>query len=149
VSGLDDLSRSLDDLLSDLEPVQHAMGQAGKKVALEQFERDLGADRSFSGMRRKVKLGAGYDTGTPVVLNMRPAGLVLLADKGRQRSGKIMLRRRGKARALKVPGTKGRGSSRYGPTRGFDTVTKIENKLSTEVPKAVEKDLSQLIDRRL
>jgi len=72
-------------------------GTAGKKAGLERARRDLGADLAFSGWRRKVKLGIGWDRSGVgrVVINYRPAGIWVIADEGR-RGGKQIKPRRGR-----------------------------------------------------
>lgn len=116
-----------------LHRVRTAAGNAVKESTLQVAAADLGGDRAFSGMRRRTPLRAGFDiaAGSEVRLNLRPAGLWILADKGRQRSGKIYPRK-GETRGRKGTGTvKGRAlltphgfraSSTYTPSRGFGTI---------------------------
>ncbi len=113
--------------------IMNKAGMAGKKAALEAASDDLGGDRSFSGMRRKAPLGAGYDVeGDLVRVNFRPAGLWNLADKGRRSSGPIRPR---KKRAVLTPqGPRARSS--YGPSRGLGTVRDAFKKAHRDVPKA-------------
>jgi hypothetical protein len=124
-----------------LSRIVMAGGMAGKKAALEAASSDLGGDRSFSGMRRKAALGAGFDRtgGTEVTLNFRPAGLWRLASQGRTSSGVIKPRRRGGKRALAGSGFGPRASSRYGRSRGLDTYDDAVKKARTDVPKAAFK----------
>jgi hypothetical protein len=42
------------------ERMAKAGGMAGKKAALDAAADDLGGDRSFSGMKRKVSLGGAW-----------------------------------------------------------------------------------------
>ncbi len=102
------LSVTLNGLLSDLEPVQLAVGLAAKDAAHEAIERAVGGDRRMSGIRSKrAKLGAGFDLGNPIVLNLRPKGLIILADGGRKNRSVIYprsrRRRRGRPAALMTP----------------------------------------------
>jgi hypothetical protein len=115
-----------------------AGGMAGKTAALEAAAADLGGDRSFSGMRRKAPLGAGFDrTGaTEVTLNFRPSGLWRLASQGRTSSGAIKPRRRGGKRALAGNGFGPVAASRYGRSRGLNTFDDAVKKAQTTVPKA-------------
>jgi hypothetical protein len=114
---------------------------AAKKAALDAASADLGGDRAMSGLRRKAALGAGFDrTGaTEVTLNFRPAGLWILASRGRTSSGTIRPRKRGGKGALAGNGFGPRASSRYGRSRGLDTFDDAVNKARTEVPKAAFK----------
>jgi hypothetical protein len=116
-------------------------GMAAKKAALDAASADLGGDRAMSGLRRKAALGAGFDrTGaTEVTLNFRPAGLWILASRGRTSSGTIRPRKRGGKGALAGNGFGPRASSRYGRSRGLDTFDDAVNKARTEVPKAAFK----------
>lgn len=125
-------------------------GMAAKEAAIDAASRDLGGDRAFSGFRRRVPLGAGFDDAGEgqVVVNFRPAGLWRLAESGRQRSGKIYPRagaRKGgrvvKGRALRTP--RGfRASSSYSRSRGLGTVDDAVAEARREVPKAAAKQLS-------
>ena len=106
MADLADLSRDLSRLLDDLEPLQHAVGGFAKETAQDEVQRALGNDRSFSGLRRKAALGAGYDTSSPVILNLRPAGLWFLADEGRKRRKRIFPRTRdGRQAVISTTGT--------------------------------------------
>ena len=112
-------------------------GAAGKKSALDAAARDLGGDRSFSGMRRRTKLNAGYDLrgDSEVVINFRPAGLWKLASEGRRRSGAIVPRKRGGKKALMTPhGPRARSS--YGRSRGSHTFDDAVRDAQREIPKA-------------
>jgi hypothetical protein len=124
--------------------VVNAGGRAGKKAALEAAERDLGGDRSMSGLRRKAPLGAGYDQsgGSSVVVNFRPAGLWRLASQGRQSSGEISPRKRSGAGALAGNGFGPVARSRYGPSRGLRTFDDAVDKARDEVPKAAFKQFT-------
>jgi hypothetical protein len=120
-----------------LERVVNAGGMAAKRAALSAAAADLGGDRSMSGMRRKVSLGAGFDrTGaTSVTLNFRPAGLWLLASQGRRSSGRIYPKKRGGKRAVVVNGSV-RAYSRYGPSRGLNTFDDAVKEARRDVPRA-------------
>jgi hypothetical protein len=126
------------------DTVQHAMGAAGKSAALDAVSADLGADRAFSGFGRIVPLNAGYDLGTPVVVNLRPEGLWILAESGRRRTGAIYpkaRRRRGsrKARGRAAVGANGRfvAVGRYRPSRGLNTISDAVRLMDERVPPAI------------
>lgn len=110
--------------------VAGAAGMAAKAATLAQVERDLGSDRRFSNMRRKVQLGTGFDItndAETVQMNYRPGGLFLLAERGRIRSGDIRPRRgrpgrNGRPAALRTPYGYLRSSS-FRPSRGLRTLT--------------------------
>lgn len=142
------LNRDLNKVINDREPMQHAMGQAGKKATFDELQSDLGPDRGFSGLRRKVKLGAGYDVGANVVLNLRPAGLWVLLDKGRRRSKTIRPRKKGGAKALITPYGY-RASAKSTPSKGKKTLTRLERRLATsgELTRAVDKIVGKNIQR--
>lgn len=142
--------RNLTELVTKLEPLQHALGQAGKKVALDVVDKDLGRDRVFSGFVRKVRLNAGYDLGNPVVLNLRPAGLFVLADKGRRRTKKIVPKKKSGKQALLTPRGP-RASSTSKKSRGLNTIRTIEQKLDSgkELITAVEYEWSKIAKRVL
>ena len=127
-----------------------AGGMAGKDAALKAAADDLGGDRSFSGMRRKAALSAGYDDvgGSQVQVNFRPAGLWKLAESGRQRSGKIVPRKRGGRHALLTPAGP-RASSSYGPSRGLGTFSDAVKDAQREVPKAAAKQFQSEVARAM
>lgn len=114
-----------------------AGGMAGKKVALEAAASDLGADRAFSGLGRRVSLSAGFDDAgsTQIKLNLRPKGLWMLAERGR-RPGKPILPKR--ALALNTPEGP-RAASTTGAWGGKGTYTDAVNDARREVPKAAAK----------
>lgn len=157
---LGSLRLSLDHFLdrSSVERLQHAAGQAAKEAALNEAARDLGGDRSFSGMRRRQSLGAGYDTGPDgAFINLRPKGLWILADWGRKRlppQGKVYAslsptgrkRRKGTnfASALNTPWGP-RFSVRASTWGGHQTRFRAEVRWETEVPEAIEDDLAKQI----
>lgn len=151
-SDLAGLRKDLQTLLDDSEPLQHAIGQFGKEEAIKTAQRDLGSDRSFSGLKRKVRLGAGYDLGEPVVLNLRPRGLWVLAEKGRRRSGNITPRRRRKGRggrrtALRTP--QGfRATSSYGPTRGHKTIRDTVKGIRRGIVRAAQDGVLRMISQK-
>lgn len=149
MGDLGDLQRDLTRFAALLgsDDVQHAIGKAAKGAALKEAERGLGIDRSFSGFARKAPLGAGYDTGMPVVLNLRPAGLWYLADEGRKRRGRINPRRsrtrRGEHAAVMTPRGP-RAFSTYGPSRGRSVLTKLMKRLEDDVPEAAERAIDEM-----
>ena len=148
VSDLNDLSVRLGSALDDLEPMQHVIGQAGKKAAHDTLERSLGADRAFSGLRRKVRLSAGYDVGKPVILNLRPKGLIMLADQGRKRTTEIRPRKRGGKRALVVNGQP-RAWSMSRPSKGKKVIQRTVDQAKDDIPKALTKSITGFIVKQL
>lgn len=125
-----------------LEQISHAMGLAGKKAAADAVRADLGADLRMSNMRSKAKLSSGYDIEPHgVTLHLRPAGLWNLADKGRRRSGRIRPRN---GRALRTPQGP-RALSSYRPSRGLNTIDDALTIMQTEVPKAADKAVAELV----
>ncbi len=120
-------------------------GQAGKKAALDAASKDLGGDRAFSGWKRKVALGAGYDDmgGSTVRINFRPAGMWRLAEAGRRGSGQIQPR---KKRAVLTPQGP-RASSSYGPSRGLGTFSDAVDTARREVPQAAAKEFRAAVAR--
>jgi len=149
------LPRLADDLagLADVDDATaHALGQAGKAAALEVVADDLGADRMFSGFRRRVRLSAGYDVGDPVILNLRPEGLWMLADRGRRRSGSIRPRR-ARRRAQRAPrglpavGTPGRyvKVGRFRPSQGLNTIDDTVDLIDQRLPDAYSDHLKTRI----
>lgn len=145
------MSRQLTELAAELTTafdvdatVQHAMGAAGKSSALDAATADLGGDRAFSGFGRIVPLSAGYDLGDPVVVNLRPEGLWILAEDGRRRRGDIRpkaRRRRGnrKPRGRAAVGSGGRyvAVGRFGPSRGLNTISDALAFMDDRVPDAI------------
>jgi hypothetical protein len=96
-------------------------GMTGKKGALLAVAHDLGSDRRFSGMRRKVSLNVGFDPigVDKVELKLRPAGLWKLAQAGRRGSKRVgSTRRRGPFRT--PHGFRAAFESR--PSRGLHTI---------------------------
>lgn len=143
MADLGDLRRDLQRLVDNTEPMQHAIGQFAKETALDGAAKDLGADRSFSGWRRKVALGAGYDLGTPVVLNLRPAGMWFLAEDGRKRNKRIYPKKRGGKKAVMTP----RGPRAYSTSKrskGLGTITDVERAIDKGIVKAAEKGLNEM-----
>lgn len=132
------------------ESILNKAGAAAKDAALEAAGDALGGDRSFSGMRKKSKLGAGYDSAsaTQVQLNLRPAGLWVLAEDGRKASGRIYPRggaRKGSGvkygRAVMTPmGPRARSS--YSASRGNNAITNAYRKAAEDAPKAAAKQFS-------
>lgn len=120
--------------------IANKAGAAAKKSALRAAEGSLGGDRAFSGMRRKARLNAGYDDAGQgqVRINFRPAGLWILADKGRRESGPIKPRAR---RAVMTPFGP-RASSTYGPSRGLNTLTDAVDDAQRTAPKAAREQFS-------
>lgn len=114
-----------------------AAGMAGKVAATEAAASDLGGDRAFSGLGRRVSLSAGFDdVGTSQIqLNFRPAGLWMLAERGR-RAGKTIVPRR--ARALSTPqGPRARSTT--GGWGGKGTYTRAVRDARIVVPRAAFK----------
>lgn len=153
------VARTLEDVGRDIATIVdpqavkrmlNAGGRAGKEAALKAAEADLGGDRAFSGMRRKVPLGAGFDDagGTQVEINFRPAGLWRLAQAGRRSSGTIRPRRRGGRRALLTPAGP-RASSSYGPSRGLGTFDTAVDRAQREVPKAAVQQFQTEVARAM
>jgi len=120
-----------------LKRVADAGGMAAKKASLEAVSRDLGSDRSFSGLRRRAPLGVGFDHvgGSAVRMNYRPAGLWRLAEEGRRSQGTIVPRRRGGKRALLTPHGP-RALSHYSSSRGLGTFSDAVDESRREAPKA-------------
>lgn len=114
-----------------------AAGMAAKTAALAAAAADLGSDRSFSGLGRKVPLGAGFDevSWSMIRLNLRPAGLWKLAESGR-RGGKVIRPRR--AGALSTPQGP-RASSTVGAWGGKGTYSSAVRAARVAVPKAAFK----------
>lgn len=152
MADLGDLQRDLGRLLNNLEPLQHAVGKFAKEQALEAAERDLGGDRAFSGWKSKVRLGAGYDTGNPVVVNLRPAGMWFLAEDGRKRRKKIMPKRRRGAKnpphpkAVRTP-QGWRAYSNSGPSRGHRTLTTTVQRIERGIVRAAETGMNDIITK--
>jgi hypothetical protein len=143
MADLADLRRDLQRLIDNSEPMRHAVGQFAKEAALDAAAKDLGADRAFSGWRRKVSLGAGYDLGNPVVLNLRPAGMWFLAEDGRKRTKRIFPKKRGGKKAVMTP----RGPRAYSTSkrsRGLHTLTDAENAINKGIVKAAENGLNEM-----
>jgi hypothetical protein len=125
-----------------LEQISHAMGLAGKKAASDAAKADLGSDLRMSNLGKSAKLSSGYDIKADVVLlHLRPAGLWNLADKGRRRSGTIRPRKR---RALRTP-QGARALSSFRPSRGLHTIDDALKIMATEVPKAADKAVDEIV----
>lgn len=153
VASLDVYVRGLYRMVDDdaMRRIGRAAGFAGKDAGMEAARESLGQDRAMSNFKKgKVPLSVGFDQGvkaSEVVLRHGPPGLWMLADKGRQASGK-QYPRTGSRKARK--GTPGRAvmtpqgpraSSSYGPSRGLGTLRKAAGKERTAVPKAAFKAL--------
>lgn len=141
--ALADLRRDLQRLVDSTEPIQHAVGKFGKEAALDAAVRDLGSDRAFSGWSRKVALGAGYDIGNPVVLNLRPAGLWSLAEDGRKRTKQIFPKKGGGKSAVLTPRGP-RAHSTSTPSRGLNAITDAERAINRGIVKAAEQGLNEM-----
>jgi hypothetical protein len=127
-----------------LEQISHAMGLAGKKAASDAVKKDLGNDLRMSNMKGTAKLSSGYEIeGDVVVLSLRPAGLWNLADKGRRRRGVIRPRRK---KALRTPQGP-RSLSSFRPSKGLNTIDDAIEIMETEVPKAADKAVAELVGR--
>lgn len=140
---------ALTDLVSrpSIERLQHAGGAAAKEASLDEAARDLGADRAFSGFRRRnARLGAGYDVEPDATyINLRPKGLWVLANTGRRAGNqRIAPRKRGGAKALKTPWGP-RASVKPSNWRGFGTLKRAEDRFDTEVPEAVEREMFDIV----
>lgn len=123
------------------EKYSHAAGKAAKDAAGDVARRDLGGDMAMSGMRRKVKLSSGYDlTGTGLTLNLRPAGLWTLADRGRRRVKPVSPRKSG-AQALNTPWGP-RASVKGSTSRGLHTIDDAEKQVEQDAFKAVDKAIT-------
>lgn len=149
---LADFRQSLQTLLDNTEELQHALGAAGKEIALDEIGRVIGQDRIMSGFGRKVTLNAGYDLGTPVVLNLRPAGLWILADEGRKRTKRILPKGRGRKRKKALATPQGaRAASRSTPSRGLRAIERTVTRMETtdELTDAVGDALETLVQVRL
>ena len=144
MADLADLRNDLSRLLADTTPLQHAVGMFGKETANDVIADALGADQRFSGLRRKVKLGAGYDIGNPVVLNLRPAGLWFLADAGRKRTKRITPRRRGGKQALLTPHGP-RAWSTSGRSSGHRVLVKTQSRIEQDIVTAAEEGVNDMI----
>lgn len=144
------LQRDLQRLLDDLEPLQHAVGLFAKTEALEEAEQAFGSDRRPSNWRGKVKLGAGYDLGQPVVVNLRPAGLWRFADKGRMGRKKITPKRRRSAKspprpkAVRTP-QGWRAYSNSTPSRGWSTLVETQQRIERGIVEAAEDGMNDVI----
>lgn len=116
-----------------IKRIATAAGMAGKAVSLEAAASDLGGDRMFSGLGR-APLGVGFDVVGPtrIQMNFRPAGLWMLAERGR-RPGKTILPRR--ARALATPEGP-RARSTVGAWGGKGTYSSAVRQARVVVPKA-------------
>jgi hypothetical protein len=149
---LNALSKALGGLLDDLEPVQVAIGLEAKDTAHQHIESAVGPDRRMSGIRSNARLSAGFDLGRPVILNLRPKGLMLLADEGRKRTTRIAPKRRrrttsGRPTALGTPhGAFANTVSR--PSRGRNFLRPMENDLPRRTTRAAEKAVEALIRKQ-
>lgn len=132
-----------------------AGGLAGKEAALDAASKDLGGDRAFSGLRRKVSLGAGFDDvgNSQIRINFRPAGLWKLAESGRRAGKPIYPRggsRRGKGviygRAVSTPqGPRARSTT--GAWGGKGTFTDAVRDARVKVPRAAFKQFQAEVRR--
>lgn len=136
--------------------VTTAGARAGKEAGQSAAAADLGADRRFSGMRRKASLNVGYEVAaTEARLSFRPAGLWMLAESGRRNSGRIYPRRGGRKgdaavgrRAVRTPqGPRARSS--YGRSRGLGTFKDAVKLAERRVPKAAHGQLVVEIGRTM
>jgi hypothetical protein len=152
VTELASLAVAIDQALSDLEPVQFAMGMEAKDAAHDAIERSVGADRQLSGLGRRARLAAGFDLGNPVMLNLRPKGLIMLADKGRTRTTQILprARRRRGGRRVAVSTPQGpRASAMSRPSRGNPIIEPLLRDLETRVPKAAQAAITDHVRKAL
>jgi hypothetical protein len=140
----------LGSLLDNAEPLQHAAGRVGKDAFELEASRSLGPDRSFSGLGRRAPLKSGYDLGNPLILNLYPKGLVILADQGRRRSKKISRRGRRDRRPYRIPGVGFRASFQSRPSRGARggrLIDRTADRWAQDAPEAVSRALGDVITR--
>jgi hypothetical protein len=122
----------------------HEVGQAAKAVALDLIERDTGGDRQLSGIRRRARLGAGYDLqSTGVQLNLYPRGLWVIVSEGRRGKAYKNIPRRNRRRrrgrhALATPAGP-RYSAAITRSRGKGTLDDLETRLDEVVPDTVDR----------
>lgn len=159
VTSIEDYTRKLYGLVDDdaMRRISRAAGFAGKDAGIEAVTETLGADRAMSNFKGgRVKLGVGFDPGikaTEVVLKHGPPGLWMLADKGRNNSGRIYPRVNGRkgrgpqpGRAVMTPQGP-RAASSYSRSRGLGTLRRAAAKERTAVPKAAFRALQVEIGR--
>lgn len=126
-----------------IKRVTLAAGMAGKTAVFGAAADDLGPDRAFSGLGRKVSLSAGFDVVSPtsIKLKFRPPGLWKLAESGRRGGYAIRPRRRlggegsGHAPALRTPDG-WRAATVGGAWGGKGTFTSAVRAARVAVPRA-------------
>lgn len=144
------LSTELDALLARLDgdELRTAVGFAAKDEALHVARRDSGGDLRLSGVKSKrATLGAGFDvTATGVTLNLRPAGLWSILDKGRRAKpyynlpGSRRRRKRGHRPALRTP--EGfRYRARIGSSRGKGTLDTLDDRLGPVIEETIAREM--------
>ncbi len=145
---LSDLERIDDTSTASFGRIQKAAGFAAKDAALTVAAAKLGADRHFSGWRTKASLGAGFDLqGRTVQLNLRPAGMWVLAEKGRKASDKrVVPRRRSGRKAILTPWGP-RASARIGASRGLKAITDTVTKAASESHRAASDQIGSELRR--
>lgn len=121
-----------------------AMGEAGKKAALDSARASLGGDRKMRNLKGAA-LSAEFDTGGAGDGAVRFGGPWRLAEEGRRKSGMIRPRRKRAVLTQRGP----RAYSRYGRSRGLKTYTNAVDKARTTVPKAGHDQLLDEISRAL
>lgn len=150
---LADFGRDLSKLTDGaaIRRVVQAGGMAGKEAVQDAAASDLGSDRAFSKMRRKVPLSTGFDVegDESVRIKFRPPGLWVLAESGRKREGPIYPRAgsrkgRGAVRGRAVMTPQGpRARSSFKPSRGLNTYSDAVQGARRKVPKAAAKQFTE------
>lgn len=145
-----------------MKRIGSAAGFAAKDAALAAAAKDLGGDRAMSGLKKgKSPLRAGWRSSGPSEVTIRHTGPWRLADEGRKTSGMIYPRdknrkasRRGTARQLRTGRAVltpwgPRAASRYGPSKGLDTLKEAVEAERKVVPPAAAKAVQAEIARVL
>jgi hypothetical protein len=120
------------------------VGMMAKKEATSAAHRSLGADAAMSNFKGgKKRLTAGFDEdGSKVTVNFR--GPWALADKGRKRSG-VIKPKKGRRAVMTPYGP--RAYSRYGPSRGLNTLENASDAIRREAGQVAFKQLQSEIGR--
>jgi hypothetical protein len=133
--------------------IEHAVGMAAKKKTGEAAQRSLGSDSAMSNLKGgKAPLRSGFDTDGSSV-SVKFTGPWRLAESGRKASGPIYPKKgkgKGKGvlvgRAVLTP--KGpRASSRYGPSKGLNTLSDASDAIEGVAGKTAFKQLQSEIGR--
>lgn len=144
MTTLPELRRDLERLVDKraMDRLRRVGGDAGEKAALKAAAKDLGSDRAFSGMKRRIPLNATTElVGNTVRVNLSPRGLWDLASKGRRSSGRPIVAKGG---ALATPYGP-RRSVRSSRSRGLGTVDEAEKQIETDAVKAIDSELTKRI----